>query len=85
MDEKTKQLIQALKANPGAVQAQIRTQDGQSLLRMLTQRDQGAALQRAAQNAARGDTSEMAGMISQIMKSPEGAALIQRINQTVRK
>ena len=52
---------------------------------MLTQEDHGAALQRAAQSAARGDTSEMARMVSQIMRSPEGAALVQRINKAVQK
>ena len=85
MDEKTKQLIETLKNNPGTVQALLRTQDGQNLMRMLTQEDHGAALQRAAQSAARGDTSEMARMVSQIMRSPEGAALVQRINKAVQK
>ena len=85
MDEKTKQLIETLKNNPGTVQALFRTRDGQDLMRMLTQEDHGAALQRAAQSAARGDTSEMARMVSQIMHSPEGAALVQRINKAVQK
>lgn len=85
VDEKTKQLIESLKTNPAMVQALFRTQDGQNLMRMLTQGDQGAALQRAAQNASRGDTSEMVKMVSQIMRSPEGAALVNRINQAVQK
>ena len=85
MDEKTKQLIETLKNNPGTVQALFRTRDGQDLMRMLTQEDHGAALQRAAQSAARGDTSEMARMVSQIMRSPEGAELVQRINKAVQK
>lgn len=85
MDEKTKQLIETLKNNPGTVQALFRTRDGQDLMRMLTQEDHGAALQRAAQSAVRGDTSEMARMVSQIMRSPEGAALVQRINKAVQK
>ena len=85
MDDKTKQLIDTLRNNPAHLQALFRTQDGQNLMRMLTQADQGAALQRAAQNAARGDTAEMVRMVSQVMQSPEGAALVNRINQAVRK
>lgn len=85
MDDKTKQLIDTLKSNPAQLQSLFRTQDGQNLMRMLTQADQGAALQRAAQNAVRGDTAEMVRMVSQVMQSPEGAALVNRINQAVRK
>ncbi|MCI2058209.1 MAG: hypothetical protein LKJ80_03270 [Oscillibacter sp.] len=84
MDEKTRRLIETLRTNPASVQALFRSQDGQNLLRLLTQDDRGAALQRAAQTAARGDTSEMVQLVSQVMNSPEGAELISRINQTIK-
>ena len=54
-------------------------------MRMLTQQDQGASLQRAVQSAARGDTAEMAQMVQKLMQSPDGAELIDRINQATRK
>ena len=52
---------------------------------MLTERDQGAALQHAAQSAAQGQTEELQRMLSQVMGSREGAALIQRIQKAVQK
>lgn len=85
MDDKTKQLIEMLKQNPNAARDLLRSQDGQSLLRLLTQSDHGAALQHAAQNAARGDTSEMVRIISQLMQSQEGAQLVERINKAVQQ
>lgn len=85
MDEKTNQLIEMLKRNPAAAQVLLRSKDGQELLRLLTQEDHGAALQHAAQNAARGDTSEMIRIMSQIMQSQEGAQLIERINKAVQQ
>jgi hypothetical protein len=85
MDEKTKRLIETLKSNPGMIQTLFRSQDGQTLLRLLTQGDRGAALQQAAQSAAHGDTSGMVRLVSQIMQSPEGAELVERINKTVQK
>lgn len=85
MDEKTTQMIEALKRNPAAVQSLFGSSDGQALLRMLTQGDRGAALQQAAQNAARGNSADLIRMVSDVMKSPEGADLIARINRTVQK
>lgn len=85
MDEKTKQLMDSLQANPAAAQALLRSQDGQRLMQMLTQGDHGAALHRAAQSAAKGDLSQMAGMVSRLMQSPEGAALAERISKAVQK
>ena len=85
MDEKTARLAEQLKNNPAMLRSLMQSRDGQMLMRMLTQEDHGAALQRAAQSAARGDTSEMARMVSQIMRSPEGVALVQRINKAVQK
>lgn len=85
MDEKIKQTLSMLKNDPDAVQSLFKTQDGQELLQMLTQQDRGASLQQAAQNAATGNTAQMVRMISQIMRNPEGARLIQRINESLQK
>ena len=76
MDENTTRLVDQLKNNPAALQA---------LLRMLTQGDQGAGLQRAAKAAAMGRPEEMVNMVNRIMQTPGGAALVERINQAVRK
>lgn len=85
MDEKTKQLVDQLKQNPAALQALMQSQDGQMLLRMLTQGDQGAGLQRAVQSAARGNPAEMMKLVNQVMQTPSGAELVERINKAVQK
>ena len=82
MDEQTTRMIQQLRANPAMLQSLMQSQDGQALLRMLSAGDQGASLQRAAQSAAKGNPAEMMRMMNQVMKSPAGAELVQRINQS---
>lgn len=84
MDEQTTRMIQQLRANPAMLQSLMQSQDGQALLRMLSAGDQGASLQRAAQSAAKGNPAEMMRMMNQVMKSPAGAELVQRINQSVK-
>lgn len=54
-------------------------------MRMLTQQDQGASLQRQCSPPPGGDTAEMAQMVQKLMQSPDGAELIDRINQATRK
>ena len=85
MDENTTRIVESLRQNPAAVQALFQSRDGQALLRMLTEGDRGASLQKAAQNASQGDASDMVRMMKQVMESKEGAALVDRINKAVRK
>ena len=63
----------------------MQSPDGQALIRMLTQGDRGAGLQQAAQSAARGDTTQLTAMVRRLMGSPQGAALVERINQAMQK
>lgn len=85
MDEKSKQLMNQLRSNPAALQSLMQSQDGQELMRMLTGHDRGAALQQAAQAAARGNPAEIAKLVSQVMQNPDGAQLMERINKAVQK
>lgn len=85
MDDKTKQFVEQLRSNPAALQGLMQSRDGQELLRMLTFNDRGAALQQAAQSAARGNPAAIANLVSQIMQNPEGAQLIARINKSIQK
>ena len=85
MDEKTARMVEQLKSNPAMLQALMQSRDGQALLRMLTQQDQGASLQQAAQSAVKGDTTQLARMVTQVMQSPDGAVLVERINKAMRK
>ena len=85
MDEKTARLAEQLKNNPAMLRSLMQSRDGQALLRMLTQQDQGASLQQAAQSAVKGDTTQLARMVTQVMQSPDGAALVERINKAMWK
>jgi len=85
MDEMTMRLAEQLKRNPTMLRSLMQSQDGQKLMQMLTQGDQGAGLQRAVQAATQGNTSEMVQMVNRIMQSPDGAALMERINKAVQK
>ena len=83
MDEQTARMIQQLKSNPAMLQALMQSRDGQDPLRMLSGGDQGASLQRAAQSAAKGNPAEMVRMVNQLMQSPDGAALVDRISKAM--
>ena len=72
MDDKTTRLVEQLKRNPAMLRALMQSQDGQTLMQMLTQGDQGAALQRAVQSAARGRPEEMVKMVNQVMQRVKG-------------
>lgn len=78
-------MIQRLKQNPAALQNIMQSQDGQRLMQMLSGTDGGAGLQRAAAQAAGGNTTDMVQMLKKIMNSPDGAALVQRIGQSLQK
>lgn len=85
MDEKTTKLVEQLRSNPAMLQGLMQSRDGQALMQMLTQGDRGAGLQRAAQSAARGNPAEMVKLVQQVMQSPGGAELVERINKAVQK
>ena len=85
MDEMTARLAEQLKSNPEMLRSLMQSQDGQMLMRMLTQGDSGAGLQRAVQSASKGNTAEMVQMVKQLMQSPEVASLVERINRAVQK
>lgn len=85
MDENTARMAEQLRKNPAMLKSLMQSRDGQTLMRMLTQEDQGAGLQRAVQSAAKGDTAAMVQMVNQIMQSPEGAELVERINKAVQR
>lgn len=85
MDEQTARMIQQLKSNPAMLQALMQSRDGQALLQMLSGGDRGASLQRAAQSAAKGNPAEIMRMMNQVMQSPAGAELVQRINRSMKQ
>ena len=80
MDHSTQQLIDKFKRNPAIAQSLLQSGDWQRLMQMLTSQDGGAALNHAA-----GNTKELATMLSNLMKSPEGMAIMNRINDSAKK
>ena len=78
-------MIRQLKQNPAALQGVMQSQDGQRLMQLLNGTDGGAGLNRAAAQAAGGNTADMVQMLKKVMSSPEGAALVQRIGQSLQK
>ena len=85
MDEKSAQMAEQLRKNPAMLKSLMQSRDGQTLMRMLTQDDGGAGLRKAVQSAAKGDTSAIMQMMNQVMQSPGGAELVERINKAVQK
>ena len=81
MDDQMKKLAEQLQRNPAMLKALMQSQDGQTLMRLLTQKDSGASFQRAAQSAMQGNPAALTQMVQQIMQSPSGAALMERIRK----
>lgn len=85
MDESMARLAEQLKQKPELLRSLMQSRDGQRLIQLLTQGDQGAGLQRAAQAAAQGNPAEMMQMMNRIMQSSDGAALVERIRKAMQK
>lgn len=81
MDDQMKKFAEQLQQHPAMLKSLMQSQDGQTLLRLLTQQDRGASFQRATQSAMRGNPNELTQMVQQIMQSPSGAALVERIRK----
>lgn len=85
MDGKTAAAIERLKQNKGLAEQIMRSGDGQKLMRLLSGGDGGAALERAAQSAAKGDTAALSQMLQGVMQNPDGAAVMGRINNMAKQ
>ena len=83
MDQK--EMMERLKRDPAALQAVMGSRDGQMLLGLLSGSDGGRTLQQAVRQAAAGDASAISGMRQGIMSTPQGAALVQRIGESLQK
>lgn len=82
MDQK--EMMERLKRDPAALQAVMGSRDGQMLLGLLSGSDGGRTLQQAVRQAA-ADASAISGMLQGIMSTPQGAALVQRIGESLQK
>ncbi len=85
MDAKTRAAIERLKQNKQLAEQLMQTGDGQKLMGLLMQSDGGAALDRAARSAAKGDTQELAQMLRKLMQDPNAAAVMERLNDSAKQ
>ena len=84
MDAKTSAAIERLRQNKELATQLMRSGDGKTLLATLTKDDGGAALNRAAASAAKGDTAELARMLQGLMNDPNAAAAMRRLSETAK-
>ena len=83
MDNMATKLAEQLKQNPEMIQAMMQSKDGQRLIQMLTHGERGMGFQQAVRSASAGNPAQMMQMVQNLMKNPEGAALINRINRSL--
>ena len=84
-----------MKANNGKLQQLLqdkktlekvaKSPDAQALAGILTQGQDQASLKKIAEDAAKGDTSQLSQLIQNIVRSPGGAELLQRLSGTIEK
>ncbi|HJB80430.1 hypothetical protein [Flavonifractor plautii] len=74
----------ALEHNRALLEQVIHSPDAQRLMELLN-RNAGGKLKTAAASAALGDTKDLLSMVRQVMADPEGAKLVERLNQTAPK
>lgn len=68
--------------NRDAISQLAKSGDAQRLMELLKQ---GGGVQGAAEAAAKGDTSQLMGMMQRLMSTPEGNALVERISQQAKE
>lgn len=73
-------VMQKLKSDPQGLKNVMHSTDGQALLGMLSGGD-SAALGAAARQAAGGDMTALSAMLSRVLSTPEGAALVRRMEE----
>ena len=81
MEEQMARLMAALKQDPAALQALMRSPDAQALMRMLTADDRGAALQQAAACLKSGNLSGAQSAVAPIMEQAQAQALLRQLEQ----
>ena len=77
-------IMNKLKNEHRALESVMQSRDGQALLSMLSGGD-SAALGQAARQAASGDTAALNAMLSRVLSSPQGAELVQRLENKLQQ
>ena len=74
-------LAKDLRENPALLQSVMGSPDAQELLRTLNRDRDG--FRQAVRSAAGGDSADLANRIRAVAQSPDGAALLERIQRTL--
>jgi len=63
----------------------MNSQEARALARMLSEQQSGASLQKAARDAAKGNTQQLGDLVRSISSSPEGARLLATLQRALEK
>ncbi len=75
--------LQQFLGSKEALQQVAKSPDARALAELLTKSQDQAALQKIAQDAAKGDTAQLGRLVQSIASSPGGAELLQRLSQSI--
>ena len=76
-------VMKQLQANKGALLQLMNSPDGKRLVQLINQQAGSGNLKRAAGAAAKGDTTDISRTIQDLVRTPEGAQVVERINRTM--
>ena len=75
--------LQRLLSDKKTLEQVAKSPDAQALAGMISQGQDQASLKKSAADAAKGDTSQLSQLIQNIVRSPGGAELLQRLSGTI--
>lgn len=70
--------------NKGAIESLVKSPDTKRLMDLLN-KSAGGGLKSAAEAAMKGDSSQLMGLMDRLMKDPEGAQVVDRLNKNMQK
>ena len=77
--------LQRLLSDKKTLEQVAKSPDAQALAGIITQGRDQASLKKIAEDAAKGDTSQLNQLIQNIVRSPGGAELLKRLSGTIEK
>ena len=76
-------ILQQLQANTASLLRLMNSPDGKKLVEMLQRQTGSGNLKRAAGAAAKGNTEGIAQILQDLVSTPEGAQVVERINRSI--
>jgi len=83
MNQKDAPDLQRILSDRKKVEQLISSREAQALARLLAGQEEPAKLRQAARQAAAGNTRELGELLRSITASPQGAQLLQKLQQTM--